>query len=120
MGLFTRTKPSNSGSLADQEFIDLRDHQAPLGGPGSTNLRVAEMHRVEDLKSLSGLVYDGDMLLIDFSPLAGDEVALKRVTKEFKKIAGDVDGDVAGVGENMLIVAPTGVKVDRRKVRVQN
>ncbi len=119
MGLFTRSKDENA-SLADQEFVDLRDHQAPTTDEAPTfNVRVAEMHRVEDLKALSGLVYEGDMLLIDLEPLSGDEVALRRVTKEFKKIAEDVDGDVAGVGEDLLLVSPTGVKVDRSKVRVQ-
>jgi SepF-like predicted cell division protein (DUF552 family) len=119
MGLFTSSKDENA-SLADQEFVDLRDHEAPTSDEGAFNVRVAEMHQVEDIKALSGLVYDGDMLLVDVSELAGDEVALQRVTKEFKRIAQDVDGDVAGVGEDLLLVAPTGVKVDRSKVRVKN
>lgn len=118
MGLFSRNKNENA-SLADQDFIDLRDHKAPTSSDAPFNVRVAEMHQVEDIKALSGLVYEGDMLLIDFSPLDSDEVALRRVTKEFKRIAEDVDGDVAGVGEDLLLVAPTGVKVDRSKVRVQ-
>lgn len=118
MGLFTRNKDENA-SLADQEFVDLRDHEAPTTDEAPFNVRVAEMHRVEDLKALSGLVYEGDMLLIDLEPIADDEVALRRVTKEFKKIAEDIDGDVAGVGEDLLLVSPTGVKVDRSKVRVQ-
>ncbi len=118
MGLFTRSKDENA-SLADQEFVDLRDHEAPTSSEAPFNVRVAEMHRVEDLKALSGLVYDGDMLLIDLHHMEGDEVALRRVTKEFKKIAEDVNGDVAGVGEDLLLVSPTGVKVDRSKVRVQ-
>lgn len=117
MGLFTRSKSSN-GSLADQEFIDLRDHEAPSHGDAAVNVRVAEMRRIEDLKALSGLVYEGDLLIVDVSALSGDEVAMKRVTKEFKKIAGDIGGDVAGLGASTLIVAPTGVRVDRRKVRV--
>ncbi len=118
MGLFSRSKNENA-SLADQEFIDLRDHKAPTSSDAPYNVRVAEMHQVEDMKALSGLVYEGDMLLIDFSAMEGDEIALKRITKEFKKIAEDVDGDVAGVGEDLLLVTPTGVKVDRSKVRVQ-
>lgn len=118
MGLFSTSKKENA-SLADQEFIDLRNHEAPTSDEAPYNVRVAEMHQIEDMKALSGLVYEGDMLLVDFSPLEGDEVALKRITKEFKKIAEDVDGDVAGVGENLLLITPTGVKVDRRKVRVE-
>lgn len=119
MGLFSRNNDENA-SLADQEFVDLRDHEAPTNGDATVNVRVAEMRQIEDMKALSGLVYEGDLLLIDFSALDGDEVALRRITKEFKKIANDVGGDVAGVGEDLLLVTPTGVKVDRSKVRVQH
>lgn len=119
MGLFTRSK-SDDGTLADQEFIDLRDHEAPNGQGSRLSVRVAEMHRIEDIKAISSLVYEGDLLIIDVGPLQGDEVAMKRATTEFKKIAQDVNGDVAGLGASTLIVAPTGVDVDRRKVRVQD
>jgi SepF-like predicted cell division protein (DUF552 family) len=120
MGLFSRDNSNTNGSLADQEFIDLRGFEGPDASDAPFEVRVAEMHQVEDIKALSGLVYDGDMLIIDFSPIADDEVSLQRVTKEFKKIADDVDGDVAGLGDETLIVTPSGVRVDRRKVRVQN
>lgn len=119
MGLFTRSK-SDNGTLADQEFIDLREHEAPDGEGSRLSVRVAEMHRIEDIKALSGLIYEGDLLIIDVGAMEGDEVAMKRLTTEFKKIARDIDGDVAGLGSSTLIVAPTGVQVDRRKVRVQD
>lgn len=117
MGLFTRSK-NGDATLAEQEFIDLRAHEGGNDGGSMFNVRVAEMRKIEDMKAISGLVYEGDLLIIDISALADDEVALKRVTKEFKRIAKDVAGDVAGLGSSTLIVAPTGVQVDRRKVRV--
>jgi SepF-like predicted cell division protein (DUF552 family) len=121
MGLFfDRDTNGSDASLADQEFIDLRDHDAPSGGSADVNVRVAEMHQVDDLKAISGLVYEGDLLMVDFGPLEDDEVAMQRITKEFKRIADDVGGDVAGFGENTLIVAPEGVDIDRCKVRVQS
>jgi SepF-like predicted cell division protein (DUF552 family) len=121
MGLFfDRDANGSEASLADQEFIDLRDHEAPGDGDAPFNVRVAEMHQVDDLKAISGLVYEGDLLMVDFGPLEDDEVAMQRITKEFKRIADDVGGDVAGFGENTLIVAPEGVDIDRRKVRVQS
>ncbi len=121
MGLFfDRDRNGSEASLTDQEFIDLRDHEAPGGSDAPFSVRVAEMRKIEDLKAISGLVYEGDLLMVDLSPLEDDEVAMQRITKEFKRIAADVDGDVAGFGDNTLIVSPAGVKVDRRKIRVQN
>jgi SepF-like predicted cell division protein (DUF552 family) len=29
----------------------------------------------------------------------------------------DIGGDVAGIGNNLMVVSPNGVKVERRKIR---
>ena len=109
---------SNQGttSLADEEFIDLRDYEATSGG---TNLwiKVGEVSKVEDLKALSTQVYDGNILILDFGSIAGDDIAMRRVMNELKRIATDVGGDLAGLGAHTLVVTPGGVKVDRTKIK---
>ena len=42
---------------------------------------------------------------------------MKRVSNELKQLTRDINGDIAAMGNNFLIVTPTGVKVDRRKIR---
>jgi len=32
-------------------------------------------------------------------------------------MANDIGGDIAGIGNNLMIISPSGVKVDRRKIR---
>ncbi|MGH2670341.1 MAG: cell division protein SepF, partial [bacterium] len=100
MGLFTKKK--GTGGLADAEFIDLTSHDATGTSGAGLRVRVAELHRPEDVKALANLVYDGELLIVDFGPIASDEVALKRVMTEFRRVATDVDGDLAGVGSTFL------------------
>ena len=108
--------PTGPQSLADEEFVDLREHE---GGNGavSTWIRVGEVTRVEDLKTLSTHVYDGHILILDFGAIAGDEIALKRVMNELKRIATDVGGDLAGLGATTLVVSPGGIRVDRNRIK---
>ncbi|MBA3043651.1 MAG: cell division protein SepF [Candidatus Thermoplasmatota archaeon] len=80
-------------------------------------VKVAEIYRYEDLGNLTAPVYDGNMLLLDFSPIAGDDFMLRRITTELRQMASDINGDIAGVGKNMLVVTPGGVKIDREKIR---
>jgi hypothetical protein len=80
-------------------------------------LKVAELHRYEDIQPLITMVYQGHTVLIDYSPVATDELLLKRVTAELKQVAQDTNGDVAGLKKNLLVVVPGGMKIDRKIIR---
>lgn len=100
------------------DYIDLSDYAAAESGDAgtSTRVRVAELKGLDDLKSFSSYLYDGNMLILDFRPVQGDEITLRRLTNELRKMAADVGGDIAGLGEHHIILTPTGIKVDRQKV----
>jgi uncharacterized protein len=81
------------------------------------HVAVGEIQRYEDIKAISDYVYGGNVLILDFSSIAEEEVMLKRITNELKQMAHDTGGDIAGIGNNLMIISPSGVKVDRRKIR---
>ncbi len=109
-------------SMAAEQYIDLTDmvfdDESLTGTEGArTVVKVGEMFRYEDLSSLSKEVYDDNIVIIDFTSIANDDLTMKRVTAELKNIARDVEGDVAGVGKNLLMVTPRGIKIDRNKMK---
>ena len=46
-----------------------------------------------------------------------EEVILKRITNDLKKLTDEINGDIAGIGKNLMIVSPSDVKIDRHKLR---
>ena len=106
-----------SGDVAG--YIDLEKYVEKTGSnvPAKMHVRVGEIQRYEDLKNFTDYVYGGNVLLLDFSPIAEEEVILKRVTNDLKKMVEEVNGDIAGIGNNLMIVSPSDVKIDRRKLR---
>ena len=102
-------------------YVDLEKYveTKTSGTPSSAKMHVAvgEIQRYEDIKEISDYVYSGNVLILDFSPVSDEEVILKRITNDLKKMANDIDGDIAGIGNNLMIISPNGVKVDRRKIR---
>jgi len=101
-------------------YIDLEKYaDAQVGGMSSARMHVAiaEIQRYEELKELTDYVYGGNVLILDFTAISDQEVLLKRVTNELKRITDDIGGDVAGIGNNLMVVSPNGVKVERRKLR---
>ena len=90
-----------------------------LAGPegAKTVVKVGELFRYEDLSSLTNEVYDDNIVVVDFTSIANDDLTMKRITAELKNVARDIDGDVAGIGRNLLMVTPRGVKIDRNKIK---
>lgn len=119
MGLFKPLKRLvDHGPASKGEYIDLSelpwegDEQAPR-----TLVRVVELYREEDIGLLNSLLYEGSVVVVDYTPIANDELALKRVTSELKSVTEDTGGDVAALGRNFLLATPKGIHIDRNKVR---
>jgi len=100
-------------------YVDLEKYIESTGEKMAANMfvRVGEIQRYEDLKDFTDYVYGGNILILDFSPIADEEVILKRITTDLKKMAKEINGDIAGIGNNMMIVSPSDVKIERRKLR---
>ncbi len=106
-----------SGDVAG--YVDLEKYVESTKdtAPAKMHVRVGEIQRYEDLKQFTDYVYGGNVLLLDFSPIAEEEVLLKRVTNDLKTLASEINGDIAGIGNNLMIISPSDVKIDRRKLR---
>lgn len=104
----------------EEQYLDLGsmvfDDEALSGHTGS-QIKIAEIYRFEDLKNLTKHLYAGHTLIIDVTALANDDLALRRISTELHAVAEDTNGDVAGIGNNLLVVTSGGLTVDRKKVR---
>src|SRR3989442_11806955 len=93
----------SEGAEADT-YIDLGELSfegdgGALGEPVEHLVKVAEVYRYEDIADLTTHVYNGNILLIDYTSLASDDLALKRITAELKSAVRDCGGGVGGVGK---------------------
>jgi len=100
-----------------EEYIDLEDVETEGLEEANMYVKVAELQKYEDLKEFAKYVYEGNILILDVSPISVDDIELERTTNELKKITRDINGDIAGLDRHHFIVTPTGVKIDRRKLR---
>ncbi|MFQ6059779.1 MAG: cell division protein SepF [Thermoplasmata archaeon] len=110
-------KTSETEDYIDLGSITFEDESRVLGAGAKSFVRVAEIYRYEDISNLTNQVYEGNILIVDYDSLANDELAMKRITNELKSVAQDVGGDVAGIGKNLLMCTPGGIKIDRTKIK---
>ena len=117
MGKKKHFKKSHS---KEEQYIDLGElalDDEALGEYAGKQIKVAEIYRFEDLKGLTKLLYEGHSVLIDYTSISNDDLALRRVISELQSVAEDTNGDVAGVGKNLLLATASGIKIDRSKIR---
>ncbi|MFO8110509.1 MAG: cell division protein SepF [Thermoplasmata archaeon] len=105
--------------FGSEEYIDLGElmESVDFTEKADTLIKVAEVHRYEDIRNVTDELYNGNILLVDTESIAGNQDALKRVHNELKAVANDVSGDVAAVGQNYLAVTPAGIGIDRKKIK---
>ncbi len=119
MGIFKPLKKlMEHGHASQGEYVDLSE--IPFeeeGQPPRNMVKVAEILKEEDLGFLNDLLYEGNIVVVDYGPIANDELALKRVTSELKAVARETGGDVAALGRDFLVATPGSVKIDRTKIR---
>ena len=122
MGFLFR-KPKEEEPMLDEyqetpHYIDLADRVGKSKKVRrGMEVKVAELQGYEDLRTLSNFIYEGNILILDFSAIANDELSLKRIVTELKRLVADVNGDLAGIGQHMLIITPRSVRIDRHKMR---
>ena len=119
MGITTKIFGDKKTGLTEgyvdlEKYVESKKDETPLA---KMQIRIGEIQRYEDLREFTDYVYGGNVLILDFSPIAEEEVILKRITNELKKMANETDGDIAGIGNNLMIISPSGVKINRRKLR---
>jgi SepF-like predicted cell division protein (DUF552 family) len=104
------------GSFVDLGSMQFEDETAALAGARG-NVRFAEILRFDDLHQVSKFAYQGDIVLLDYTSIANDQIAVKRMSIDLKNVAKDTGGDVAGIAKNLLCITPAGIRIDRQKIR---
>ncbi len=126
MGWLRRKADKEEEYLADdvqigRNYIDLGalKIREPSGGgkEGGPTIKFADIEGYRQIPELSNLVYEGSILILDFTPIANDDLELKRAITELKRVVEDISGDIAGIGQNLLVIAPKGMNIDKKKIR---
>jgi len=112
------TGSKETASVEEYQELDLSEFEdSPLDENGGMSVRIAERTGLEVLNELKKQVYDGNILIIDVVPSKNDKMLFDRVVKSLKQVAIDVNGDIAMVKDEQVIVTPGGVRINRQKIK---
>lgn len=105
------------GRPGDEEYteVDLSQFE-DTGCSPEVVLRVAELAGMEILPEIKQEVYAGNIVIVDIAPMKRDKAGLDRAIGELKKAVEDISGDIAGIGDDLVVLVPSGIRIDREKV----
>jgi SepF-like predicted cell division protein (DUF552 family) len=110
--------PSGGHPTDTSDYIrlePLEEFATGLGAP-ERYVSVYKLRGFSDVDGCTAQLSDGNIVLLDIKPLAERSVSeLKHAIDEIKDICVAMGSDIAGIGENHLILTPPNVKILRTK-----
>ena len=107
------------GRSGDEDYvnIDLGQFEEVSAGSSSEILvRMAELNDIDVLPDIKAEIERGNVVLVDISPLRREKGLLDEAIGELKDAVEDLRGDIAGLGDNLVIVVPRRMRIDRENV----
>ena len=79
-------------------------------------LKAMPLRRVSDLNTIKYEVKSGNILILKITPLANKSIEdIKRAVNELCEFIKTIDGDIARLGEERIVITPSAVKIWREK-----
>jgi SepF-like predicted cell division protein (DUF552 family) len=100
-----------------QEYVELGSETATPEGSSKIMVRPFVLEDFEDIKNILDVLREGyTIALVNIRPLKDkDMVELKRAVTKLKKTTDAIEGDIAGFGDDWVVVTPSFANIYRSK-----
>jgi SepF-like predicted cell division protein (DUF552 family) len=103
--------------VEEYEELDLSEYEAEISSEATTYIRIVEVAGIGEVAEIRKQIYEGNIVIADIAYIKHDKLTYERILKDLRQLAEDVNGDIVGFSEDYIIITPTGIKVDRNKIR---
>ncbi|MFB6100498.1 MAG: cell division protein SepF [Candidatus Nanohalobium sp.] len=116
MGLGFLNKNDDSSnedeSVVEDDFVEL--DAKPANEQDDVVVRAETLQELEDVETVQEHLRNNHIVWVNIQPLKNRDMSqLKRAVKRLKKTVRAVDGDIAGVDEEWIVVTPEYATIER-------
>ena len=108
------SRPTDANEYIELDLDQYEDIEEDA--PAETYIRFAELSNLDGIPDIRKEIYDGNVVIVDISLIKRDQMILERALRDLRDVVSDVQGDIAGLGEDMVVTTPTGIKIDRTRI----
>ncbi len=111
-------KKGGSTNAGDYLDLDIEEYEADMKDEEGVKLyiKTSELTGLYDVPELKKEIYAGNILILDISLARQDRVLVEKAIKDLKLASFDVGGDIAGIGDDLVVIAPEGIRIERKKL----
>lgn len=98
----------------EEEEVEYIEVNSAADSRGPMQIRVETLNSFADTDKVQAGLRDGNIIWVKIKPLKEkDMTELKRAVDRLRKTSIAVEGDIAGVDEDYLVLTPKGVTIHR-------
>ncbi len=99
--------------LEEMDYIEV-DESATEKKEGHLRIKVKTLNEFKDVEEVQQELRKGNIVFVKIKPLKDrDMMELKRAIDKLRKTCIAIDGDIAGIDEDYVVVTPEGVIIHR-------
>ena len=117
LGLFR--KPKKEEPVVEKPVIEtpLENTEVRV----KTYLKAMPLRELADLETVKNEVKNGNIIILRITPLASKSIEdVKQAVNQLYEFAESINGDIARLGEERVVICPDKIRIWREKTRVQN
>lgn len=111
---FSKSSEETASKLDEYKEIDLSEYE--METEVKTYVKFGKISEINELPIVKREIFEGNIVILDISLLKSDEIVMKRFLREIKMVVEDINGDIAGIGENYIVITPKSIRIDRNKL----
>lgn len=112
LGFINRKDDSEDDEIIEEDFVEL-DAQT-TEETQKVVVRAETLKEFDDVEDVQERLREKQIVWVNIRPLKQkDMTKLKRAVKRLKKTVKSVDGDIAGVDEDWIVVTPSYAEIER-------
>lgn len=103
------------------DYLDLDKFEKDIDSNFVINkkyVKIVIFSNSNQIQTLKQEIYNGNLLIVDISSIKSDERLRKQFLNELKEVIIDINGDIVGIKENLIVITPKGIEIDRIKIGV--
>ncbi|MBI5355337.1 MAG: cell division protein SepF [Candidatus Aenigmarchaeota archaeon] len=100
----------------EDDYIEI-DVEAISPKAGAVHIKIAKINSYNDVERIQSLLRDGNVVLAKIKQLKEKDMSeLKRAVEKLRRTCVALNGDIAGVDEDYIILTPHYARVAREEV----
>ena len=117
LGLFR--KPKKEESVVEKPVIETPPETNET--QVKTYLKAMPLRELADLETVKTEVKNGNIVILRITPLASKSIEdVKQAVNQLYEFAESINGDIARLGDERVVICPDKIRIWREKTPVQN